>query len=147
MNEKQLTLELIPELELQPITLPDTKLDLVEQFSFALHNRDAIGLRQLIDKDDRHERWGNREGFIKKFVGFCNRMDKKHKGIYVHTVPGQCGRGYCNRGTRGLGVTVNTVRENKILWRFNLVFTETKLETLKLWLCQQFEVKHEEIPF
>lgn len=145
MKQQQLELEI--GLELKPITLPDTHFDLVEQFAFALQNRDAIGLGQLIDDADRHEKWGNKNGFISKFIGFCNRMDKKYQGVYVHTVPGKCARGACNRGTSGLGVTVNTIKNNKLLWRFNLVFTQTKRDTLGLWLCQQFEVKNEEIPF
>ena len=145
MKENQL--ELILDRELKPITLPATNFDLVEQFAYALQNRDAIGLGQLMDDADSHSRWGDKKGFISKFIGFCNRMDEKHKGVYVHTVPGQCGSRFCNKGERGLGVSVNTIRDNKLLWRFNLVFAETKRETLLTWLCQQFEVKNEEIPF
>ncbi len=145
MKENQF--ELILDKELEPVSLPDTHFDLIEQFAYALQNRDAIGLDQLMDEDDNHSRWGDKKGFITKFVGFCNRMDGKYKGVYVHTVPGQCGNGFCNRGASGLGVTVNTINDNKLLWRFNLVFAETKRETLLTWLCQQFEVKNEEIPF
>ena len=140
-------LEMTFDLQLQPVVLPDTKLDLIEQFAFALQNRDAIGLRQLIDKYDTHESWGDREGFIKKFIGFCDKMDKKHGGVYVHTVPGACNRKSCNKGTPGLGVTVSTTKNNNLLWRFNLVIRQTKRDSLLLWLCKEFEVKHEEIPF
>ncbi len=145
MEKQQLELGL--DIEVKPIILPDTRLDLVEQFAFALQNRDAIGLSQLIDDNDTHSKWGNKLGFINKFMGFCNRMEKKYGSIYVHTVPGQCGRERCNRGTSGLGVTVNTINDNKLLWKFNLVFKESKRETLHVWLCKQFEVKSEEIPF
>ena len=145
MKENQL--ELILDRELKPIALPTTNFDLVEQFAYALQNRDAIGLDQLIDDADRHSTWGDKKGFISKFIGFCDRMDEKYQGVYVHTVPGQCGRGTCNRGTSGLGVTVNSIKNNKLLWQFNLVFTQTKRETLLVWLCKQFEVKSEEIPF
>jgi hypothetical protein len=131
---------------LPPIVLPDTHLDLVEQFSLALQNRDAIGLRQLIDKKWKHAIMGDREGFISKFIGYCDRMDKKYNGIYVHTVPGTCGRSNCGRG-RGLGVTVNSIADNKHLWRFNLVVGETQKDTVQLWLCKEFKVSSEEIPF
>jgi hypothetical protein len=132
---------------LEEIRLPSTKLDLIEQFALALQARDARGLRQLIDKHDKHDKWGGREGFIKKFLSFCTKMDNKYSGVYVHTVPGQCGRGTCNAGYGGLGVTVNTIKQNRVLWRFNLVFKETRNEALSIWLCKQFEVKYEEIPF
>jgi len=145
MKKEQLELKF--ELQLQPVVLPDTKLDLIEQFAFALQNRDAIGLRQLIDKDNKHEMWGNRDEFISKFIGFCEAMDKKYGGVYAHTVPGMCGRQSCNRGTPGVGVMVSTIKNNNLLWRFNLVITTTKKDTLQLWLCKAFEVKHEEIPF
>lgn len=145
MKQKQLELEI--GLDFKPITLPDTHLDLVEQFAFALQNRDAIGMGQLIDDADVHKKWGNKEGFIRKFLGFCKQMEEKHQGVYVHTVPGQCGRESCNSGTSGLGVTVSTIKNNKLLWRFNLVFIQTKRDTLSLWLCRQFEVKNEQIPF
>lgn len=145
MKEEHLELGL--DIELKPIELPDTYFDYVEQFAFALQNRDAIGLRQMIDKDARNTNWGSREDFIQKFTGFCDRMEKKHGSIYVHTVPGQCGRERCNRGASGLGVTVNTINDNKLLWKFNLVFEETIQNTVALRLCQQFEVKSDEIPF
>ena len=144
---KKEQLELGPDIKLKPITLPDTRLDLVEQFAFALQNRDAIGLRQLIAANDKHEKWGDREGFISKFIGFCDKMEKKHGSIYVHTVPGQCGRERCNKGTGGLGVTVNTINDNKLSWGFNLVIKMNRQETLHIWLCQQFKVKSDEIPF
>lgn len=139
-------LEISFDLQLQPVVLPDTKIDLIEQFAFALQNRDAIGLRQLIDKDDLGD-WGSRESFIKKFIGFCDKMDKKYDGVYVHTVPGACGRESCNQGKPGLGVTVSTIKNNNTLWRFNLVIKQTKRDSLLLWLCKEFVVKHEEIPF
>lgn len=145
MKEEQLELKL--GIELKPIILPETNFDLVEQLAFALQNRDAIGLRQLIDKDARNSHWGSREDFIHKFTGFCERMEQKHGSIYVHTVPGQCGRERCIRGASGLGVTVNTINDNKQLWRFNLVFEETQRNTVIVRLCQQFEVKSDEIPF
>lgn len=131
---------------LSPILLPGTKLDLVEQFAYALHNRDAIGLRQLIDEDHTHSKWGDREGFITKFMDFCDRADKKYNGIYVQTVPGFCGRSNCAKG-KGLGVTVNTTSQNKSLWRFNLIIGVTSKETVELWLCKEFKVNSEEIPF
>ena len=144
MKKEQLEIKF--DLQLDPVVLPDTKLDLIEQFAFALQNRDAIGLLQLIDKDDLGY-WGGRESFISKFIGFCEKMDKKHGGVYVHTVPGMCGRQSCNRGKPGVGVMVSTIKNNNLLWRFNLVITTTKRDTLQLWLCKTFEVKHEEIPF
>jgi hypothetical protein len=131
---------------LSTIVLPDTQLNLVEQFAYALQNRDAIGLRQLIDEEHTHSKWGDREGFIKKFMDFCDRMEVKYSGIYVHTVPGFCGRSNCAKG-KGLGVTVNTTSQNKSLWRFNLIVGETPNETLQLWLCKEFMVNNEEIPF
>jgi len=145
MDEKQLQLD-TDRKALPPIALPETKLDLVEQFSLALQIRDAIGLRQLIDEEHTHSKWGDREGFITKFTEFCNRMDKKYNGIYVHTVPGTCGRSNCGRG-RGIGVTVNTISQNKNLWRFNLVVGETQKHTVQLWLCKEFIVSSDEIPF
>lgn len=144
---KRHQLEMTFDLQLEPVVLPDTKLDLIEQFAFALQNRDAIGLRQLIDKDDTHKMLGNRDEFISKFIGFCEAMDKKHGGVYAHTVPGMCGRQSCNRGTPGLGVMVSTIKNNNLLWRFNLVIKQTNQDSLLLWLCRSFEVKHEEIPF
>jgi hypothetical protein len=140
-------LEITFDRQLQPVVLPDTRLDLIEQFAFALQNRDAIGLRQLIDKNDIHLSWGTREGFISKFLGFCDKMDKKHGTVYVNTVPGACTRKSCNKGTPGLGVTVSTLKNNNLLWRFNLVIRQTQNDTVRLWLCRNFEVKHEEIPF
>lgn len=144
MKQQQLNLDF--DIKLEPVVLPDTKLDLIEQFAFALQNRDAIGLQQLIDEDDLGY-WGSRESFISKFIGFCEKMDKKHGGVYAHTVPGMCGSQLCNRGTPGLGVMVSTIKNNNLLWRFNLVIKTTKRDTLQLWLCKAFEVKHEEIPF
>jgi hypothetical protein len=139
-------LEITFDRQLQPVVLPDTRLDLIEQFAFALQNRDAIGLQQLIDEDDLGY-WGSRESFISKFLGFCEKMDKKHGGVYVHTVPGACTRKSCNKGTPGHGVTVSTLKNNNLLWRFNLVIRQTQNDTVRLWLCRNFEVKHEEIPF
>lgn len=145
MKEEQLAQGL--DIKFKPITLPETSFDLVEQLAFALQNRDAIGLRQLIDKDAHNSNWGSREDFIQKFTGFCDRMEQRHSSIYVHTVPGQCGRERCSRGANGLGVTVNTINDNKLLWRFNLVFDKTQRNTVMVRLCQQFEVKSDEIPF
>jgi hypothetical protein len=45
MKKEQLEIKF--DLQLDPVVLPDTKLDLIEQFAFALQNRDAIGLLQL----------------------------------------------------------------------------------------------------
>ncbi|MFN8317775.1 MAG: hypothetical protein U0T32_15100 [Chitinophagales bacterium] len=132
---------------LPPITLPDTTFDIVEQFALALQNRDSIGMRQLIDSKDQNPSWGGRQAFINKFLGFCERMDKKYDGVFVQTVPGECCRSTCNIGARGLGVSVSTIKQNKLLWRFNLVTRQTQHETLELWLCKEFKVNHEDIPF
>ena len=144
MNEDQLKTSI--HTELKPIVLPDTKLDLIEQFAFALQNRDAIGLEQLINKKGLPH-WLRRDTFTQDFIGYCDKMDKKHGGVYVHTVPGMCGRKMCNPGAAGLGVTVNTIKDNKLLWRFNLILKQTKDDTLDIWQCEEFVVKHEEIPF
>jgi hypothetical protein len=133
------------ELQLKPIVLPDTKIDLIEQFALALQNRDSIGLEQLINKKGLPH-WLRRDTFTEDFTGYCDKMDKKHGGVYVHTVPGTCGRAFCNKGTIGLGVSVNTIKDNKLLWRFNLILRETNSYTLDIWLCQEFMVNHEEIP-
>lgn len=132
--------------ELKEIELPDTKLDLIEQFALAIQNRDAIGLEQLINKKDLPY-WLERDTFTKDFTGYCDKMDKKHGGVYVQTVPGMCGTECCFRGNAGLGVSVNTIKDNKLLWRFNLMLKERPDDTLDIWLCKEFLIKHDEIPF
>lgn len=148
MKKDQLTLDLTKQHSQAPeITLPDTQLDLIEQFAFALQNRDAIGLDQLIYEQHQNRNWGNKYDFIKKFTEHCNKLEDKHGAIYVHTVPGHCEGQRCQLGSGGLAVTVSTVANNQLLWAFNLVFREAKGQTLNIWRCRQFSVDYKDIPF
>jgi hypothetical protein len=132
---------------LPSVALPSTNFEIMEQLAIALQNRDEIGLRQLIDDSEVSEDFGGKDKFVSKFINYCNKMDKKHKGVYVHTVPGSCQSKHCNGGRPGLGVTLNTIRGNKLLWKFNIIAREVSDFRVKIQLCIGFAVNHKEIPF
>lgn len=131
--------------ELSPIVLPDTKLDLIEQFAIALQNRDRIGLNQLIAEKYTNKAWGTKQDFINKFLSYCDHSEQKYGTVYINTVPGECVRHTCQLGCNGLGVTVCTVADNKLLWSFNLVARQTPDQTLVLWKCKAFSVSFKSI--
>jgi hypothetical protein len=139
-----------PNAELPPIALPSTKFDIIEQFALALQNRDAIGMKQmLVEKLDDFD-LRTADEFISKFIGYCNKMEKKYKGIYVQTVPGFCSRynRSCDFGKHGLGVTVSAINRNKLLWRFNIVFRDLNNGlSLNMRRCGYFVVHSEEVPY
>ncbi len=138
-----------PKVELPPIELPSAKFDIIEQFALALQNRDAIGMKQMLAEKLDGLAFKTPDEFISKFTGYCDKMEKKHKGIFVQTVPGKCGLyKECLFGKRGLGVSVSTIKGNKLLWRFNLIFhIPYNGFRLDMRRCANFVVQHEEVPY
>lgn len=129
------------------VKLPSTNFDLIEQLAIALQNRDERTLRQLIYVCNLPYSTDIGKTFVSDFIIYCNKMDKKYNGVYVHTVPGCCVVKWCNKGVNGLGVSLNTTLKNKTLWKFNIIAKQISELKLEIQLCLNFVVDHEEIPF
>ena len=137
-------LDKVPE-ELQEVKLPSLDFDIFEQFSLAIQNRDRNALEYLISDKLDSDGFKDKQDFIDKYLGHCKVLEKKHGQIYVQTHKGSCGGGYCIKGKPGIGVSVNSIVDNKPLWNFNVKTGIDDAHKIDFCKCYFFVINKAEV--
>jgi len=114
--------------------------DIHSQFELAIQQRDRQALNYLLSDIQVTYHWKSKTDFINKYVGWCEKAEKKHK-IFVTTHRGHCRQGGCGLNScGGITVSVNTVFNNKPLWQFNLLYKLDKAGKIIMRRCKYFDV-------
>jgi len=132
--------EVLPEIQ-----LPVLHFDIVEQFALALQNRDKNALEYIISDTMASEDFKDKHTFISNFISYCNTLEKKHEEIYVQTNKGACSNPVCNKGMTGISVSVNTLKNNKQLWTFNIIPEIDSNGKLDMFKCKFLKLDKAEV--
>jgi len=152
MKSKNHTLPLFEELsltktspELPEVILPELGFDRIEQLCLALQNRDKNALEYLIwDKMVSFD-LKSKQAFIKNYLSYCKQLERKHGKLFILTLKGACNKKNCNLGKQGINVSVNSLVNNKQLWKFNLLIETTKSGKLDLGKCYDMKLSKKDI--
>ena len=127
------------------VRLPELRFNITEQLSLALQNRDKAALEFLISEKMESDTLKDKSAFIKNYLTYCKTLERKHGKIIVQIFNGVCGAKYCNLSHKGITVSVNTQRNNKQVWKFNLLIESLPDGKLDLGKCFDMKVKREDI--
>jgi hypothetical protein len=152
MRTKNLTLPLFEELpisktiqELPEVKLPELGFDMTEQLCLALQNRDKNALAFVIeDKMDSID-LKSKQSFISNYLSYCKQLERKHGKLFILTIKGACNGKHCHFGKQGINVSVNSLVNNKQLWKFNLLIVPTKSGKLNLGKCYDMKLSKKDI--
>jgi hypothetical protein len=152
MKSENLTLPLFEELpvtkviqELPELKLPELGFDMIEQLCLALQNRDKNALAFVIwDKMDSSD-LKSKQAFISNYLSYCKQLERKHGKVFVLTLKGACNGKHCHLGKQGINVSVNSLVNNKQLWKFNLLIVPTKSGKLNLGKCYDMKLSKKDI--
>jgi hypothetical protein len=152
MKSKNHTLPLFEELsltktspELPEVSLPELGFDMIEQLCLALQNRDKNALEYLIwDKMVSFD-LKSKQAFIKNYLSYCKQLERKHGKLFILTLKGACNEKQCNLGKQGINVSVNSLVNNKQLWKFNLLIETSKSGKLDLGKCYDMKLSKKDI--
>lgn len=126
------------------VRLPELRFNITEQLSLALQNRDKEALEFLISDNMKSDFLKDKMSFIQNFLKYCKTLERKHGKILVQTFNGACNASYCSLGRKGITVSVNTLKNNKQIWKFNLIIDEMPDGKIDLGKCFNFKVKRED---
>jgi hypothetical protein len=127
------------------VRLPELRFNVTEQLSLAFQNRDKLALEFLISDNMKSDDLKNKHIFIKNYLTYCKTLERKHGKIIVQTLNGACNAGYCRLGKKGITVSVNSMINNKQVWKFNLIWDLDKDGKVDLGKCLNMKVKREDI--
>jgi hypothetical protein len=152
MKSKNHTLPLFEELsltktspELPEVILPELGFDRIEQLCLALQNRDKNALEYLIwDKMVSFD-LKSKQAFIKNYLSYCKQLERKHGKLFILTLKGACNGKHCHLGKQGINVSVNSLVNNKQLWKFNLLIETSKSGKLDLGKCYDMKLSKKDI--
>lgn len=145
------TIELIGQVEISEsliqapaVKLPALTFNSTEQLCLALQNRDKNALEYLISDKMKSEFLKDKASFIYNYISYCNTLERKNGKLLVQIFNGACNACYCNIGMKGIAVSVNTIENNKQLWKFNLIIEQMPDGKLELEKCHSFTIKRED---
>lgn len=127
------------------VALPTLRFDSTEQLSLALQNRDKAALEFLITDQMVSSVLKDKKAFIKNYLGYCKTLERKHGKVIVQILNGVCNGKMCSYGSKGITVSVNTQRNNKQVWKFNLIIEANSNGQLDLGQCINMKVRREDI--
>ncbi len=127
------------------VQLPNLRFDSTEQLNLALQNRDKAALEFLITDQMVSSVLKDKNTFIKNYLGYCKTLERKHGNIIVQILNGVCNGKMCSYGSKGITVSVNTQRNNKQVWKFNLIIEANSNGQLDLGQCINMKVRREDI--
>jgi hypothetical protein len=146
------TIDLFEQVEISEISiqapqvkLPELRFNIAEQLSLAFQNRDKLALEFLISDSMKSNDLKDKDIFIKNYLAYCKTLERKHGKIIVQTLNGACNAGYCNLGRKGITVSVNSMINNKQVWKFNLIWDLDGEGKVDLCKCLNMKVKREDV--
>jgi hypothetical protein len=146
------TIDLFDQVEISEISiqapqvkLPELRFNITEQLSLAFQNRDKLALEFLISDSMKSNDLKSKHTFIQNYLSYCKTLERKHGKIIVQTLNGACNAGYCNLGRKGITVSVNSMINNKQVWKFNLIWDLDREGKVDLCKCLNMKVKREDI--
>jgi hypothetical protein len=151
-TSKEETIDLFDQVEISEISiqapqvkLPELRFNITEQLSLAFQNRDKLALEFLISDSMKSYDLKNKHTFIQNYLSYCKTLERKHGKIIVQTLNGACNAGYCNLGRKGITVSVNSMINNKQVWKFNLIWDLDGEGKVDLCKCLNMKVKREDV--
>ncbi len=152
MKSKNHTLPLFEEMsltkttkELPEVSLPELGFDRIEQLCLALQNRDKNALEYLICDKMVSFDLKSKQAFISNYLSYCRQLERRHGKLFILTLKGACNGKQCNLGKQGINVSVNSLVNNKQLWKFNLLIETTKSGKLDLGKCYDMKLSKKDI--
>ena len=134
-----------------PLHLIENKFGLLEQFILAMQTRDKDALMLLMSDYTDSKFWKSKEDFIDSYLQTCNKIESKGP-IFITILKGKCladtdGKfNFSKLGSQmGLAVSVNSVRNNKQQWNFNLLYCREHRRKVIVKRCTRFEVDVNEL--